>query len=57
MNNFQGRGGGNSGGGNFGPRTMHKAVCANCGNACEVPFEPKAGRDVFCRDCYRNRQQ
>ncbi|MCX6710277.1 MAG: DNA-directed RNA polymerase, partial [Candidatus Woesearchaeota archaeon] len=22
----------------FGPREMHKAVCADCGQECEVPF-------------------
>ncbi|MFW5852627.1 MAG: CxxC-x17-CxxC domain-containing protein, partial [Nanoarchaeota archaeon] len=23
-----------------GPKEMHKAVCAECGNECEVPFKP-----------------
>ena len=27
-----------------GPREMHKAVCADCGNECEVPFKPTEGR-------------
>ena len=36
----------------FGPREMHKAVCADCGKDCEVPFKPKEGRPVYCRDCY-----
>ncbi len=50
---------GNSGGGfrgNFGPREMHKAVCAECKQECEVPFKPREGRDVFCRDCYSKRR-
>jgi len=34
-------------------REMHKAVCADCGKECEVPFKPTAGRPVYCRDCYR----
>ena len=38
---------------NYGNRTMLKATCADCGNECEVPFEPKEGRPVYCRDCYR----
>ncbi len=38
---------------NQGPREMHKATCADCGNECEVPFKPKEDRPVYCRDCYR----
>jgi len=34
-------------------REMHKAVCADCGKECEVPFKPTGGRPVYCRDCYR----
>jgi len=34
-------------------REMHKAVCADCGKECEVPFQPTEGRPVYCRDCYR----
>lgn len=33
-------------------RTMHKTDCAECGTVCEVPFEPKAGRPVFCEGCF-----
>jgi CxxC-x17-CxxC domain-containing protein len=33
-------------------REMHKAVCADCGKECEVPFQPTEGRPVYCRDCY-----
>ncbi|MBW2991693.1 DNA-directed RNA polymerase [Candidatus Woesearchaeota archaeon] len=33
-------------------REMHKARCADCGKECEVPFVPKEGRPVYCRDCY-----
>lgn len=33
-------------------REMHKAVCADCGKECEVPFKPIEGRSVYCRDCY-----
>jgi CxxC-x17-CxxC domain-containing protein len=38
--------------GSFGPREMHKAVCADCGKECEVPFKPTEGKPVYCRDCY-----
>ena len=30
-----------------------KAVCAECGEECEIPFEPKEGRPVKCNDCFR----
>jgi CxxC-x17-CxxC domain-containing protein len=33
-------------------RQMFHAVCANCGKDTEVPFEPREGRPVYCRDCY-----
>ena len=42
---------------NYGNRTMHKATCADCGNECEVPFEPKEDRPVYCRDCFRKRRR
>jgi len=50
--------GGRSGGGfrkdgfNDGPRTMHKAVCSDCKNDCEVPFKPAEGKPVYCKECY-----
>jgi len=34
-------------------RKMYKAVCADCGKDCEVPFKPIEGRKIYCRDCYR----
>ncbi|MBN2880445.1 DNA-directed RNA polymerase [Candidatus Woesearchaeota archaeon] len=48
------RNGGGQGRSFGGPREMHKAVCADCGKECEVPFKPVEGRDVYCRDCYPN---
>ncbi len=33
-------------------RQMFSAVCAECGVDCEVPFEPREGRPVYCSDCY-----
>ncbi|RLE44717.1 DNA-directed RNA polymerase [Candidatus Woesearchaeota archaeon] len=44
-------------GGNFKPREMHKAICADCGQECEVPFKPTEGKPVYCRDCYRKRRR
>lgn len=52
---FRGNQGSRGGGfrGNQGPREMHKAVCADCGNECEVPFKPSGDKPVYCRDCFR----
>ncbi len=33
-------------------RKLYPATCAQCGKNTQVPFEPKEGRPVFCRDCY-----
>ena len=35
-----------------GPKEMHKAVCAECGQECEVPFKPSGDRPVYCKECY-----
>lgn len=34
------------------PREDHEATCSSCGKSCTVPFEPKEGRAVYCRDCF-----
>jgi len=52
-NRFNSRGGG---GGNYQPREMHKAKCAECGADCEVPFKPTEGKPVYCRECYNKRR-
>jgi CxxC-x17-CxxC domain-containing protein len=45
----------NAGGSSIRARPMFPAVCATCGKATEVPFEPREGRPVYCRDCYTPR--
>jgi CxxC-x17-CxxC domain-containing protein len=30
------------------------AVCSECGIQCEVPFQPKADKPVYCRKCWSN---
>ncbi len=56
MSQFGERRGGNSGfrRNNFdqGPREMHKAVCSDCKQDCEVPFKPAEGKPVYCKECY-----
>jgi CxxC-x17-CxxC domain-containing protein len=44
-----------SGGSSTGTRQMFKVVCAECGQETEVPFEPRNGRPVYCRDCFERR--
>jgi len=59
-----GRGGfgGGRGGGfrrrsfNDGPREMHKAVCSDCKQECEVPFKPTEGKPVYCKQCFFKRK-
>ena len=33
-------------------RQMFPAVCAQCGQETQVPFEPREGRAVYCSSCY-----
>lgn len=72
MGNFQGgnRGGGFRGGnggggrpsfgggrgGDRGPVSMHKAVCDECKNNCEVPFRPSSDKPVYCNDCFGSKR-
>ena len=49
MNQFHGGGGFR----NDGPREMHDAKCAECGKDCKVPFKPREGKPVYCRDCFQ----
>ena len=52
-----GAGGGRSGGFGGGRREMHDAVCAQCGQATQVPFKPRGDRPVYCSDCFSKRRQ
>jgi CxxC-x17-CxxC domain-containing protein len=54
---YSSRGGGYGGSSRSqgGARQMYQAVCADCGTPTEVPFEPRQGRPVYCRDCFEKR--
>lgn len=41
-----------TGSGYGGPRQLFPATCASCGAATEVPFPPRGGRPVYCRECF-----
>ncbi len=36
---------------------MFSAVCATCGKRCEVPFKPSGDRPVYCKECFRAKQE
>ena len=36
----------------FGEKRMHKAICAECGDRCEVPFKPSGDKPVLCSRCF-----
>ncbi|MFH1947531.1 MAG: CxxC-x17-CxxC domain-containing protein [Candidatus Magasanikbacteria bacterium] len=35
-----------------GDRQMHDAVCAKCGDDCQVPFKPTSAKPVYCSNCF-----
>ena len=37
-------------------RVQHETVCAQCGRPTTVPFVPRAGRPVYCQDCFAQRR-
>ena len=39
------------------PRQMHPALCAECNQMTEVPFLPRAGRPVYCSECFTAQRQ
>lgn len=42
--------------GNRRPLTQHKIICDACGKEASVPFTPREGRPVYCRQCFEERQ-
>ncbi len=43
--------------GSDGPVERHQATCNECGNKCEVPFRPNGKKPVYCRDCYKGKEE
>lgn len=41
---------------NFKERSLHKAICAECKQECEVPFKPTGERPVYCKECFSKRR-
>ena len=48
--------GGRAEGGGRGHRTRElvDAVCSNCGQPTQVPFQPVAGRPIYCQTCFQS---
>jgi CxxC-x17-CxxC domain-containing protein len=32
---------------------MHTVTCGDCGDECQIPFEPKFNRPVYCSKCFQ----
>ena len=48
--------GGGNGGGRGGLREMFSVTCSSCGQAAEVPFQPRGDKPVYCRDCFQSQR-
>ncbi|MCL5779707.1 MAG: zinc-ribbon domain containing protein [Bacillota bacterium] len=44
-------------GNNYGyqERQMYNVTCSDCGKETQVPFQPRGDKPVYCRDCFRPR--
>lgn len=40
-----------------GERSLTKIVCGQCGKEDQVPFVPRKGTAVLCRDCFSAKRQ
>jgi CxxC-x17-CxxC domain-containing protein len=48
--------GGRTGASTATTRELFKTTCSQCGGVAEVPFQPRTGRPVYCRDCFSSQQ-
>lgn len=46
------RRGRNGGGMTSSGRQLYTAVCAQCGQPAQVPFQPRGDRPVYCSSCF-----
>lgn len=35
-----------------GPKELYDATCSKCNKLCKVPFKPREGKPVYCKDCF-----
>jgi CxxC-x17-CxxC domain-containing protein len=50
-------GGSSSYGGGRSERTMHAAICSDCGKETMVPFVPRNDKPVYCSDCFQTHRE
>lgn len=41
---------------NFAERPMFEAVCDECGNSCQVPFQPRGDKPIYCSNCFGDKK-
>jgi CxxC-x17-CxxC domain-containing protein len=51
-----GYGGGGGGGYNRAPREMFSAICSECGQTAQVPFQPRTDKPVYCSSCFEQKR-
>lgn len=42
---------------NFEEKQMFQAICDECGNKCNVPFQPTEGKPIYCSDCFGEKKE
>ena len=40
-----------------GDREMHDATCGDCRKQCQVPFDPRGDKPVYCNECFQNHKR
>ncbi len=38
------------------PREMFSAICSECGQTAQVPFQPRTDKPVYCSSCFEQRR-
>jgi len=38
-------------------RQLYPAICAECGQPTQVPFQPRTEKPIYCSDCFSRRQR
>ena len=38
-------------------KRMYDVVCSKCGANTKVPFKPVMGKEVYCKECYKQMQE
>ena len=38
------------------PREMFSAICSECGQTAQVPFQPRSDKPVYCSSCFESKR-